>query len=123
MSEPLTRQRSEWRPATLGTLAAGYLARLGINANLFTRKVRDGLLRAMVADEPSGLHLSISFVNHRGDPTRYPSWDEIVDARERLLPDDVGFVMHLPTEGEYVSVHPTTFHLWQFPERPLEEGR
>ena len=28
-----------------------------------------------------------------------------------LLPDDFGFVMHLPVAEEYVNVHQTTFHL------------
>ncbi len=47
--------------------------------------------------------------------SRYPRWDEIMHARDHLLPSDVGFVMHLPADGEYVALHPTTFHLHQHP--------
>jgi hypothetical protein len=85
--------------------------------DLWRRRVHDGELSAIVAQETPGWHLSISFTNHRGEPSRYPTWDELADARDALLPDDIGFVMHLPPSGEYVALHPTTFHLHQFPER------
>lgn len=117
MSQPITKQRSQWNVHSLSPAVADLLERDGIAADLYTRNVSDGVLRAFVAEEPPGLHLSISFVNHKGDPTRYPTWDEIIDARERLLPFDVGFVMHLPSDDEYVALHPTTFHLWEFPAR------
>lgn len=113
---PITRQRSAWildetdRPSPTGYPTAYYW-----------RKVNSGTLWAIVADEPSagGWHLSISFRDHRGEPTRYPTWDEIAHARDALLPDDVGFVMHLPAAGEYVALHATTFHLHEYPERSL----
>lgn len=73
------------------------------------------MLRVLVALEPEGWHLSISFANHKGELTRYPRWDEIIHARAELLPPDVGFVMHLPPEDEYVALHDTTFHLHQHP--------
>jgi len=57
----------------------------------------------------------MSYVDRCGHPSRYPTWDEIADARDQLLPVDVGFVMHLPARGEYVAVHPTTFHLHEHP--------
>lgn len=108
--KPITRQRSPWTPA----------ADIPINgcaAQRHTRRVHDGALQAFVAQEPGGWHMSISFTNHRGKPSRYPSWDEIVHARDVLLPPDVAFVMRLPATGEYVAVHPTTFHLFEHPER------
>jgi hypothetical protein len=108
--KPMTRQRSEWIQVPAPELfARGTLA--------YFRRVGDGTLRALVAEEPAGWHLSISFVNHRGEASRYPRWDEIFHAR-RHLPQDLAYVMHLPTDDEYVAVHDSTFHLHQHPERP-----
>jgi hypothetical protein len=50
-------------------------------------------------------HLSIS---HQ---TRYPTWEEIKEARYALLPDDVTMAMLLPPKGEYVNLHNNCFHL------------
>lgn len=55
-------------------------------------------------------HLSISH------PNRYPTWDEIKHVRDELLPKDRTFVMFLPREGEYVNLHPNTFHLHEYRE-------
>src|SRR5262245_66359753 len=52
-------------------------------------------------------HLSIA---HR---RRYPTWDEIADARYELVPDDVTMAMLLPPPGEYVNLHEHCFHLWE----------
>lgn len=108
---PITRQRSAWKPVT------GVRPELVAMGRWFIRAVHDGTLRACVAEEATGWHLSVSFVNHRGVPSRYPTWDELAHARDELLPADVGFVMHLPRAVEYVAVHPTTFHLHEHPER------
>ncbi|MGL4300873.1 MAG: DUF7694 domain-containing protein [Candidatus Neomicrothrix subdominans] len=106
--KPLTRQRSPWVEQDADPSLPGAL--------LFSRRVHDGTLWTIVADEPQiGWHLSISFRDTRSRPTRYPSWDEIAHARYELLPGDLDFVMHLPPAGEYVAVHPTTFHLHQHP--------
>lgn len=56
-------------------------------------------------------HLSIAH------PDRYPSWDEIADARYELVPDDVTMALLLPPPGEYVNEHPHCFHLWQIDDR------
>lgn len=85
-------------------------------ATLAERNTHDGRLRVLVADEPYiGWHLSISHVGHNGTVHRYPSWDEIADARDVFLPAELGFVMHLPPIGEYVAVHDSCFHLHQHP--------
>lgn len=55
-------------------------------------------------------HLSIS---HR---SRYPTWDEIHEARDVFLPEFREFMMVLPRRGEYVNVHPNCFHLHEVPE-------
>lgn len=109
--EPLTRQRSSW--ADHGQVR---LPGCPVPASQYTRSVSDGVLLALVADEPFiGWHASISFRDHRSRPSRYPTWDELADAREQLLPDHLEFVMHFPPPEQYVAVHPTTFHLHQHP--------
>ena len=52
-------------------------------------------------------HLSIS---HSG---RYPTWNEIKQARYELLPDEITMIMYLPPKDEFVNVHKNCFHLWQ----------
>lgn len=90
----------------------------------YQREVGDGHLSVFVGREPTTVangdrlllwHLSIS---HRTNdqppqPGRYPTWDEIREARERFIPDEVTVAMFLPPKAEYVNVHSTTFHLWE----------
>ena len=107
--QPMTKQRSQWQPRPdLEHLA------------VFVSNVHDGSLRAMVADPdgPEGeWHLSISHVYPPSKTNkaigRYPSWDEIADARYRLVPASVTMAMVLPPPDEFVAVHDTTFHLHQ----------
>lgn len=120
MPDPLVPQLTPWRRLADGpglSEVAGLLRSQGLSAQAWRRTVRDGMLRALVAEEPMGWHLSISFADDCNRPSRYPSWDEIAHARYELLPHDVDFVMHLPPPGEYIAVHPTTFHLHEHPER------
>lgn len=109
--DPLTTQLTPWRHVGHMPTAPGW------KADGYRRSVKDGSLRALVGEEPMGWHLSISFTDDCNRPTRYPTWDEIAHARYELLPGDVDFVMHLPPAGEYVALHPTTFHLHEHPER------
>jgi len=57
-----------------------------------------------------GWHMSISH------PSRYPTWNEIRDARYELLPDDCTMAMLLPPKAEYVNLHPNCFHLHEILE-------
>jgi len=116
---PITRQRSGWEDVTAGRLTEELLP---WPARWHRRRVSDGILLACAADEPRiGWHLSISFRDHRGRHSRYPTWDEIADARDTLLPADLTFVMFLPRAGEYLAVHDTTFHLHQH-DQQREDG-
>lgn len=86
---------------------------------IYQRDVEDGHLSVMVGAEASEngprWHLSISHRTNGRDPRpgRYPTWDEIKDARYRFMPGDITVAQILPPEDEYVNVHSTTFHLWQ----------
>jgi hypothetical protein len=65
-----------------------------------------GLVVIVTVDGPDKRwHLSIS---HRG---RYPTWDEIKQARYDLIPNHVTMAQLLPPKEEYVNLHPNTFHL------------
>jgi hypothetical protein len=101
--KPNTKQRSPWR----------VLQDLGDAGVWYARDVSDGALRALVADEPAGWHLSISFVDHRMQPTRYPKWDEQVDAVRQLLPPELTYAMFITPDDEFVALHQSTFHWWE----------
>ena len=62
-------------------------------------------IRCLVTIDNGLWHISISA------PDRYPTWDEIADARYDLCPDEITMAMFLPPKSEYVNLHPTTFHL------------
>ena len=115
--DPLTRQRSAWEPfdaATVDTIRGLITAAGGDDFTAWRRRVHDGVLEAFASHEPIGWHLSVCHhaENDRRAP-RYPTWDEIADARYRLLPGDLDMVMHLPPPAEFVAVHETTFHLYE----------
>ena len=67
----------------------------------------------LVATEPLGpngalrWHLSISHSR------RYPHWNEIKEARYRLIPNEVMVALFLPPMEQYVNVHGNCFHLHQ----------
>jgi hypothetical protein len=50
-------------------------------------------------------HLSMSH------PSRYPTWDELKEARYRLLPDEIYMAQLLPPKADYVNLHENCFHL------------
>jgi hypothetical protein len=91
------------------------------NLRTYQRDAGDGHLTACVgaelqADGPRW-HMSISHRTneHPPKPGRYPTWDEIKDARYRLMPQDIYVAQILPPPGEFVNLHGTTFHLWEIP--------
>lgn len=113
--QPLTPQLTPFRRrAKADQIHNGTLVRA------WRRLVADGRLNALVSDEPLGWHLSIAHVLDSGRPGRYPTWDEIVHARQQLLPDEAFFAMVLPPAADYINLHPTTFHLHQIAWPPKE---
>lgn len=80
------------------------------------RVFTSGPLMAIVSLDDGRFHLSVSCKD------RYPTWDEIADARYDLLPHDIEAAMILPCPENYVNFHPYTFHLWEIhdPELPID---
>jgi hypothetical protein len=78
--------------------------------------VHDGFLSVICSVDDGKLHMSIShqvMVDGKNRPGRYPTWDEIKEARYRFMPVNTTAAMFLPPMDEYVNVHSTTFHLWE----------
>lgn len=95
------------------------------NLRFYQRNVEDGHLTVYVCAEPHDggprWHLSISHRTneHPPKPGRYPTWDEIKDARYRFMPAAIQVAQILPPPDEFISLHETTFHLWEIPREAL----
>jgi len=77
------------------------------NAKAFRAISDDGPLTVLLSIDDGDWHLSISH------PSRYPTWNEIHDARYTFIPNKFTMAMILPPMEEYVNIHTNTFHLWQ----------
>lgn len=110
---------SGWRKIPVPDL----LKRESPHMRAWQREVHDGHLSVFAGTEADGFHLSISHRLSDGTarPGRYPTWDEIHDARYRFCPLDVTMAMLLPPQNEYVNHHPTTFHLWELPQKGKDD--
>lgn len=91
-------------------------ARVSENTRAWQKDVADGYLEAFASPDEEGFHLSICHKTMTNRPGRYPTWDEIYDARYRFAPLDKTMAMLLPPQDEYVNIHATTFHLWELRE-------
>src|SRR5262245_60535363 len=69
------------------------------------RAYRFGSCSVIVGIEEGRWHLSIAH------PSRYPTWDEIRDARYRFIPNEVTVAMILSPKEQYVNMHENCFHL------------
>jgi hypothetical protein len=67
-------------------------------------------ISVIVGIEHDRWHLSIAH------PRRYPTWEEIKEARYRFVPDRVTMAMLLPPRREYINLHPNCFHLYELRE-------
>lgn len=80
--------------------------RMFVNShNSYVRRYTLGACSVIVTKEFGHWHLSIAH------PSRYPAWDEIAEARYRLIPDGVTVALVLPPKSEYVNIHPNCFQL------------
>lgn len=79
----------------------------GLGMEPGTRRFRMGGCNIYVAQSHVGWHLSISHLD------RYPTWDEIAEARYDLIPNEVTMALLLPPQEKYLNIHSNCFHLWQ----------
>jgi hypothetical protein len=84
-------------PDSMGHLVNG--------SNSYLRCYVLGECTVIVTKEFGRWHASIS---HR---TRYPTWDEIAEARYRILPGDITAAMLLPPKSEYVNYNENCFQI------------
>lgn len=82
------------------------------------RAYKFGPCNVIVAREWHGArdrwHLSIS------NSSRYPTWKEVLEVREALLPEDVNFAMLLPAKERVAGIHRFCLHLWEVEADLLE---
>lgn len=122
-------RRKQWNPASNSQawLAAGWHRHKVPDALIyalagefwaFQKDLTDGHLSVFVGLEPEGWHLSMSHRLNTNPPVpgRYPTWDEIKEARYLLCPPEITMAQLLPPADLFVNVHETTFHLWEVPE-------
>jgi len=84
------------------------------SANSYLRVYRLGECRVIVTREYGEWHLSISH------PGRYPTWDEVAQARYKAIPKNIWMAMMLPPPEHYVNLHERCLHLVEVrePEHP-----
>ena len=100
---------SKWRRVP----TSANVEKMSPGMRIFQRDVSDGFLECFISMDDGDWHLSICHKTMANLPGRYPTWDEIYDARYLFCPKDKTMVMMLPPADEYVNIHSTTFHLWE----------
>ena len=72
---------------------------------------RFGDCMVIVGIDAGSWHLSISCKD------RYPTFDEIRDARYKFLPENITVAMLYPPKSEYINIHENCFHLWEMKDK------
>lgn len=75
------------------------------NVNSYLRLYRLGPASVIVTKEYGQWHMSIACTD------RLPAWEEVAEARYRLIPDGIVMAMPLPPKADYVNVHEFCLHL------------
>ncbi len=88
---------------------AAFLGVRGGLRNDYVRFYTLGECKILVTKEGGRWHLSISH------PRRYPTWDEIAEARYRILPREIHAAIPLPPESEYLNLARNCFHVYEIP--------
>lgn len=84
-------------------------------SSVYCKSYRLGECTVMVTRERDDWHLSIAH------PRRYPTWDEVAEARYELIPGDVTMAMLLPPKSDYINIHPNCFQVVEVSDR--RDGR
>jgi hypothetical protein len=78
-----------------------------------------GRLRAIVSQDGPDQYWHISVSHADG---RYPTWDEIADARYDLCPNDIDMALILPPPADYTNYNPRVLQLTEVrdPAMPID---
>jgi hypothetical protein len=82
-------------------------------ALLICKAFKHGNLRALVDQEGGRWHLSLSH------PKRLPTWAELGEAREELLPAEIHLCIPHPPKEFWVNLHPYCLHLYEIQDSYL----
>lgn len=100
------------------------------NVQVWSKPTGDGELRFIIAEEMGGWHLSVTHAKRSKGGLftagRYPTWLELVEARQAALETETEFAVLMPGPAELEEVPDATLHLYEFPPRGVmrdQEGR
>ncbi len=114
-----------WAASPTDTELVETMARAGVVVNISRRPVLDGELVAFVRCEPPHhiWHLSLSHWPKRSRKhRRWPTWDELIEARTQLVPSNADMVLHVPTV-DGITANDPTIHLYECPEHGQLDGQ
>ena len=60
-------------------------------------------------------HISIAH------PSRLPTWQEVGEAKDKLIPSDVFMCLPHPPRRYWINLHNYCLHLWEFRDQNLRE--
>lgn len=86
-------------------------------ASFYTDRGHNILRSIETQDHGRLLHVSISH------PDRYPTWEEIKEAKDYFFGDEKDAIMVFPRRELWVNIAPNCFHLWELPRIPGPTGR
>ena len=113
-----------WTPSPTDSELIDSVARAGVTVRILRRPVQDGELVALVQCEPPHhiWHLSLAHWPKRSRKhRRWPTWDELIEARNELVPANADMVLHVPTI-EAMTTNDPTIHLYECPEHGRING-
>jgi hypothetical protein len=103
--------RLPWREIAPDAIDGGTTRQLVNPLNSYLRDYRLGECSVTVTREFNRWHLSIAHTS------RYPTWDEVAQARYNAIPRDVFMAMLLPPPGEYIDIHHFCFQMIEIDPR------
>lgn len=95
------------KPLPLAEHSASELSHMITASNSYVRRYSLGECSVIVTREYGKWHLSIAH------PSRHPTWNEIAEARYRILPKGITAAMLLPPLEEYVNLHSHCFQVFE----------
>jgi hypothetical protein len=114
-ARPMRPDADSARPLPLAVVPVPAATRENFPEGAYCHCYRLGECSVIVTREGGRWHLSIA--HHARDPT----WDEIAQARYRILPDAAWLAIVLPPRAEYVNLHRHCFQMVEIDPLPGDE--